>query len=82
MSQKFNVAMVGLGFGAEFLPIYKAHPLANVQALCQRNVEKLKKCGDQFGIDKRYTTYDEVLADKDIDFVHINSPINDHAWMS
>ena len=82
MSQKFNVAMVGLGFGAEFLPIYKAHPLANVQALCQRNEEKLNKIGDQFGVASRYTKYEDVLADPKVDFVHINSPIPDHAWMS
>ncbi|MCA9266802.1 MAG: Gfo/Idh/MocA family oxidoreductase, partial [Planctomycetales bacterium] len=30
----------------------------------------------------RYTQYEEVLADPGIDFVHINSPIPDHAWMS
>ncbi len=82
MSKQFNVAMVGLGFGAEFLPIYKAHPLANVQALCQRNEEKLNKVADQFGVASRYTKYEDVLADPQVDFVHINSPIPDHAWMS
>jgi predicted dehydrogenase len=82
MSKQFNVAMVGLGFGAEFLPIYKAHPLGNVQALCQRNEEKLNKIGDQFGVGTRYTKYEDVLADPKVDFVHINSPIPDHAWMS
>ena len=82
MSKTKNVAMVGLGFGAEFIPIYQSHPNANVVAICRRNEAELKNVGDQFGIDKRYTSYDEVLADKDVDFVHINSPINDHAWMS
>ncbi|RPI91060.1 MAG: gfo/Idh/MocA family oxidoreductase [Planctomycetaceae bacterium] len=77
-----NVAMVGLGFGAEFIPIYQAHPQANVVAICQRNEEKLKKVGDTLGIAARYTKFEEVLADKSVDFVHINSPIPDHAWMS
>ncbi|REJ73692.1 MAG: gfo/Idh/MocA family oxidoreductase [Planctomycetota bacterium] len=80
--RQVNVAMVGLGFGAEFIPIYQAHPQANVAALCRRNEAELNKCGDQFGIEKRYTSYDEVLADGSIDYVHINSPIPDHAWMS
>src|SRR4029078_738387 len=35
-----------------------------------------------FKIPKRYTEYAQVLADPGIDFVHINSPIPDHAWMS
>ena len=82
MTKQFNVAMIGLGFGAEFISIYLAHPNAHVAAICRRDPAELKKCGDQFGIEKRYASYDEVLADKDIDFVHINSPIPDHAWMS
>jgi len=75
-------AMIGLGFGAEFIPIYQAHPNASVSAICRRNEAELHKAGDQFGIGKRLTSYDDVLADPEIDFVHINSPIPDHAWMS
>lgn len=82
MAKQINVAMIGLGFGAEFISIYQAHPDANVAAICRRDPEELRKCGEQFGIEKRYTSYDEVLADKSIDAVHINSPIPDHAWMS
>ena len=77
-----NVAMIGLGFGAEFIPIYQAHPQANVAALCRRNEAELNQCGDQFGIETRYTNYEDVLADDSVDYVHINSPIPDHAWMS
>jgi predicted dehydrogenase len=77
-----NVAMIGLGFGAEFLPIYQAHPNANVAAICRRNEVELNKVGDALGIEKRYTEFEDVLADPSVDFVHINSPIDDHAWMS
>ena len=77
-----NVAIIGLGFGAEFIPIYQRHPNATMYAICQRNAEKLNKIGDAFGVATRYTNYDDVLADPQVDFVHINSPINDHAWMS
>ena len=79
---KVSVAIIGLGFGAEFIPIYQKHPNANIYAVCQRNTEKLNKVADHFGIAKRYTKYEEVLADPQVDFVHINSPIPDHAWMS
>jgi predicted dehydrogenase len=77
-----NVGIVGLGFGAEFIPIYQAHPQAQIAAICQRNVEKLTKTGEQFGIKNRYTQYEDLLKDKSVDFVHINSPIPDHASMS
>ena len=33
-------------------------------------------------MEKRYTDYRELLKDPDVDAVHINSPIPDHAWMS
>lgn len=82
MSKPVRVALVGLGFGAEFIPIYQAHPQAEITAICQRNVDKLKKVGDQFGIATRYTKYEDVLKDPNVDFVHINSPIPDHAPMS
>jgi predicted dehydrogenase len=82
MSKTFHVAMIGLGFGAEFIPIYQALEGVSVAALCRRNEASLNKIGDQFGIEKRYTSFDDVLADPAIDFVHINSPIGDHAWMT
>jgi len=56
MTKQFNVAMIGLGFGAEFIPIYQAHPNAHVAAICRRDPAELQKCGDQFGIEKRYTS--------------------------
>lgn len=81
-TRKINVAIVGLGFGAEFIPIYQRHPQANMYAICQRNKEKLDETGAAFGIEKRYTDYDELLKDEAIDAVHINTPIPDHAAQS
>ena len=82
MSKKLNIAIIGLGFGAEFIPIYQKHPLANIYAICQRNKEKLNEIGDAFGIEKRYSDYDELLKDPEIDAVHINTPIQAHAEQS
>ncbi len=75
----FRAAIVGLGFGAEFIPIYQRHPLAKLTAICQRTRQKLDAIGDAFGVERRYTDYRELLRDPEIDFVHINSPIPDHA---
>jgi len=76
--KKVRVAIVGLGFGAEFIPIYQAHPNAELVAICRRDKAELNVCGDKFGIEKRFTDFDELLKDPDIDAVHINSPIPDH----
>lgn len=81
-SKKINVAIIGLGFGAEFIPIYQRHPNANMYAICQRNKESLNKIGDEFGIEVRYTDLDELLKDPNIDAVHINTPIPDHGAQS
>ena len=82
MDRKINVAIIGLGFGAEFIPIYQRHPFANMMAVCQRNEEKMNAVADSFGIEKRYADYDELLKDPEIDVVHINTPIQSHAEQS
>lgn len=83
MSQStFNAAIVGLGFGAEFIPIYQGHPQAKMYAICQRDRTKLDAIGDAFGIEQRYTDYADLLKDPEVDFVHINTPIPDHAAMT
>lgn len=82
MKGKINIAIVGLGFGAEFIPIYQRHPNANMYAICQRNEKKLNEIGDAFSIKRRYSDYDELLKDPDVDAVHINTPIPDHGAQS
>ncbi len=81
-ARRVNVAIVGLGFGAEFIPIYQRHPGANLVAICRRNRKGLDDVGDAFGVERRYTSYAKLLKDPEIDAVHINSPIPDHASMT
>ena len=82
MADRVNVAIVGLGFGAEFIPIYQKHPNAVCYAICQRNEQRLNEVGGAFGIEKRYTSYQELLNDPDVDAIHINTPIAAHGAMS
>ncbi|MEJ7694479.1 Gfo/Idh/MocA family oxidoreductase [Daejeonella sp.] len=78
-TKNINIAIVGLGFGAEFIPIYQKHPNASMYAICQRSPEKLKEIGDAFGIEKRYTDYQKLLNDPEVHAVHINTPPQNHA---
>jgi predicted dehydrogenase len=80
--RKIRVAIVGLGFGAEFIPIYQNYPHTELVAICRRSVPELQECGDRWKIPKRYAKFEEVIHDPDIDAVHINSPIQDHAPQS
>jgi predicted dehydrogenase len=81
-SNKIRVAIVGLGFGAEFIPIYQKHPAAEMVAICRRSKKGLDECGDRFGVKVRYSDFNDLLQDPNIDAVHINSPIPDHAPQS
>ncbi len=81
-SSKIRVAIIGLGFGAEFIPIYLKHPDAQMYAVCRRSRKDLDECGDKWGIKVRYEKFEDVLKDPNVDAVHINSPIQDHARQS
>ena len=61
--EKINVAIVGLGFGAEFIPIFQRHPDAHRYAICQRTREKLDAIGDAFGVQTRYSDYQRFHID-------------------
>ena len=78
---KLNVAIIGMNFGKEFVKLYTHHPDVGDVAICQRNKEELNKTGDELGIPEalRYSDIDDVLANPDIDAVHIISPPATHA---
>jgi predicted dehydrogenase len=77
--KKVRVAIVGLGFGAEFIPIYQSHPNAEMYAICRRNKAELDRAAKHFSVPRAFVDYDELLKDPNVDAVHINSPIPDHA---
>lgn len=79
MSQPISIAVVGLGFGAEFAAIYHRHPNVRNTVIADSNPRRLGRVGDRFDIADRLETLDAVLADPSIDAVHIASGIPDHA---
>ncbi|MDM4762037.1 Gfo/Idh/MocA family oxidoreductase [Galbitalea sp. SE-J8] len=79
MTRTVRIGIVGLGFGAEFIPIYQAHPDAELVAVCQRSEEQLARVADHFGVERRYPSLAAMLEDDEIDAIHINSPIGAHA---
>lgn len=74
-----RVAVVGLGFGAEFVPIYKAHPDVASVAICDRDGQRLKVVGERFGIPQRFGDVRDVISSTEIDAVHLITGIPDHA---
>lgn len=74
-----RVGIVGLEFGAEFIPIYLAHPNVELRAICQRSRPQLDELADRWNIPSRYESIEDLVRDPDIDVVHINTPLQLHA---
>ena len=75
MTDKVRIGVVGLGImGEQYVRIYKAHPLAEVVAICNRSSERLNAIGDKYEIATRYTDVTEFLADPNLDAVCIATP--------
>ncbi len=77
--KKIRIAVVGLGFGAEFVPIYLAHPDVQSVAICDSNPVRLRRTADRFGIQQQFEDVEQVVQSPEIDAVHLVSGIPDHA---
>ena len=72
--RKIRVAIVGSASAPSSSPSTSTIPNAEMYAICRRDRKELDACGDRFGVKTRYTDYDELLKDPNVDAVHINSP--------
>ncbi len=77
--RKIRVALVGLGFGAEFVPIYLHHPNVKSLTICDTDPKVVNAVGDRFMIANRKTDLNDVLNSDEIDAVHLVTPIPLHA---
>jgi predicted dehydrogenase len=73
---RFNVAVVGCGIGRLHIAEgYERHrDKFRVAALCDLSAERLAAIGDEFAIDRRTTSFEEVLGMADVDIVDICTP--------
>lgn len=76
--KKINVALVGLGFGGAFLPIYKKHPLVGKIKIFDTNSHLQEHFLKEIGADGCYNNFQEILDDPEIDAVHLVTPIPVH----
>ena len=71
-SKKLHIALVGLGFGAEFVPIYQDHPDVAAVAICDLNPQRLQEVGDKFNVKQRFGDVNEVIQSSQFDAVHLD----------
>ena len=75
MADKVRIGVIGLGImGEQYVRIYKAHPLATVTAICTRKRERLDEVGEKYGVQNRFTDYNELVAQGNVDAVCVATP--------
>ena len=82
MSRRLRVAVVGLGVGGQHVQAYAARPdLFEIAALCDLDPERLRRFGDEHGVETLLSDYAALLADVKPDVVNICTPSNTHCDM-
>jgi predicted dehydrogenase len=84
MPSNLTIAVVGLGFGRGFVPLYLSHPAVSRVIVVDSNAALAAEVAAAFGIapvDCR-TDISQVLDDPSVDAVHILTPVPTHAQLS
>ncbi len=79
MSKKYNWAILGGGKIAEkFAAELKLLDNANLYAAASRNLKNAQDFTDEFGFEKAYGSYRDMVADEKVDIVYIATPHSFH----
>ncbi|MDX8533718.1 Gfo/Idh/MocA family oxidoreductase [Mesorhizobium sp. VK25A] len=72
-------ALIGCGFFAvNQMHAWRDIDGASIAAICDRDPERLRIVGDQFGIARRYSDAAALFANETLDFVDIATTVNSH----
>ncbi len=74
-----RVVVVGLEFGAEFVPIYADHPGVTSVGVADLRADLAASVARRFGAGHVYSDLDAALADPAVDAVHIVTGLTAHA---
>jgi len=78
--KKIKHSVLGLGwFGEKHCEALAAIPNVELHALCTRNAERLAEVAQKFGVKKTFTSYEEMLADPEVESVSITTMWDQHA---
>ena len=80
--KKIKAGVIGVGFiGMAHVEALKRLPFVKVEAIAD-DASVIKSKAEQTGIDKYYSDYKQIIADPEIDCIHICTPNNFHYKMS
>lgn len=75
---KLRVGVIGLGMGKGHIRGYMTHPQAEVVAIADVSEQVLAAVGDEFGINGRYTSPEQMIAEANLDVVSVATPNKFH----
>jgi predicted dehydrogenase len=81
MSAGLRIAVVGLGFGEEFVPIYLAHPEVADVVLVDPDEARRRTVARRYGLADGHADQADVLGADSVDAVHVLAPVALHADM-
>ena len=74
-----KIGILGAGHIAEVVaPTLAAMPEMECYAVSSRSLEKAQKFAETFGFEKVYGSYDELLADPNVELVYVATPHSHH----
>jgi UDP-N-acetylglucosamine 3-dehydrogenase len=77
--ERIRCGVIGLGwFGEHHVDVLQQLPLADVTAVCTRRPDHLREMADKYNIAKTFTSYEELLADEEIDMVTVVTHVDNH----
>ena len=83
MSNKITVGLAGAGWPTwQHLKGYRNVEDVEVSALCDSDPERLERIADEYGVPKRYVSFDEMLDQESLDAVSVCTPNYLHSVMA
>jgi predicted dehydrogenase len=81
---KINIAVVGMSFGLEFVPIYLAHPNVGKVFAVDTDEKLLTVAKDRYNFSEEQciSDFEKVINDPEIDAIHLVTPPSTHAPLS
>ncbi len=74
-TRKLNIAIVGPGFiGKQHYEAIRRLPNTEIIAVVDPNEKVINQFGDTYGIEHRFTSYDDLFTLQDLDVIHICTP--------
>lgn len=79
MCRKFTMGVLGLGEGRSIISAVQTSEYWELGMICDLNEELCRERCEEFGLERYTTSYEEMLADQDIDVIGIYTPDQLHA---